>query len=259
MKPITLPQLTAMKGVTAQVWATAYDAWMAKILDEVVEVILVGDSLGMVVQGKENTLPVTLDEMIYHTQMVQRNCQRAFLVTDLPFLSYQTSPQEAIRSAGRVLKEAGAQAVKLEGGKEMAETIHALTRVGIPVVGHLGMTPQSVHAFGGFGKQAKDSQGAKRLLEDAQDICAAGAFAFVLENIPHDLAQQVTRAVPALTIGIGAGGDTDGQVQVFHDLFGLYEDFTPRHAVKFGELGKEMKQMAQNYALAVREKKLISP
>jgi len=258
MKPITLPQLVAMKGGPGQIWATAYDAWMAGIIDEAVDVILVGDSLGMMVQGKENTLPVTLDEMIYHAKMVRRRTSHAFLVVDMPFLSYQISIEDAIRSAGRIIKETGAQAVKLEGGQEMAPTIQALTARGIPVVGHVGMTPQSVHVFGGFGKQGKDLEAAQRILEDAKAISLAGCFAMVLENIPHDLAAQITKEVPAITIGIGAGGDTDGQVQVFHDLFGLDEAFTPRHAVQFGQLGKQMKELAQEYALEVRSKRLVS-
>ncbi len=258
MKPININKLRSKKGEERQVWATAYDAWMASIIDGLVDVILVGDSLGMMVQGQDTTLPVTLDEMIYHTKMVARRCKTSFLVADMPFMSYQPSTAMALESAGRLIKEGGAKAVKLEGGFSQTETIQALTRVGIPVVGHLGMTPQSVHAFGGFGKQAKTEDAKKQLLEEATAVTEAGCFALVLENVPHDIAKEVTEAVSAITIGIGAGGDTDGQVQVFHDLFGLDPNFSPKHAVVYGKMGKEMQEITKRYALEVKEKKLIS-
>ncbi|MDX2471366.1 MAG: 3-methyl-2-oxobutanoate hydroxymethyltransferase [SAR324 cluster bacterium] len=258
MKPINITKLTGKKGTERQVWATAYDAWMASIIDGLVDVILVGDSLGMMVQGQDTTLPVTLDEMIYHTKMVARGCKSSFLVADMPFMSYQVSTSVALESAGRLLKEGGAKAVKLEGGFSQVETIKALTQVGIPVVGHLGMTPQSVHAFGGFGKQAKTENGQKHLLEEALAITEAGCFAVVLENVPHDIARDITQAIGAVTIGIGAGGDTDGQVQVFHDLFGLDPNFSPKHAVVYSQMGTEMQEITKRFAQDVREKKLVS-
>ena len=254
----TLSAQCSKKGQTPVVWATAYDAWGASILDGKVDAILVGDSLGMVVQGHENTLPVTLDEVIYHTKMVARGSKKSFLIADLPFLSYQVSTEEALFSAGRILKESGAQAVKLEGGIRCIPTIKAMVEAGIPVCGHLGMTPQSVHAFGGFGKQAKADDEAKKLIEEAEAISKAGVFAMVLENIPHELAKLVTSSVDCLTIGIGAGGSTDGQVQVFHDLFGLFPDFSPRHAVAYGAMGKEMQDAIDAYAKDVRDKNFIS-
>ena len=217
-----------------------------------------GDSLGNVVQGQNSTLPVTLEEMIYHTKLVRRATKTSLLVADLPFLSYQASLEQGILACGRLVKEAGAQAVKLEGSFELAPLIQALVAMGVPVMAHIGMKPQSVNLYGGFGKQGKDLASHNKMLAEAKALVEAGAFGLLLENIPHDLAAEITSATPAITIGIGAGGETDGQVQVFHDLFGLFDDYSPRHAVPFGQLGKEMKAMAQAYTQAVRDKKLVS-
>jgi len=217
---------------------TCYDATFARLLDESgVDVALVGDSLGMVVQGLPNTLPVTLDEMIYHCRAVSRGIRRAHLVGDMPFGAYQASPEDALRSATRMLKEGGVEAVKLEGGVEMAETVAKLVRVGIPVMGHVGLTPQSVHAMGGFRVQGRDTDSAQRIVLGAQALEAAGAYSIVLEGMPAHVAAEVTRAVSIPTIGIGAGPDCDGQVLVLYDLLGLPGDFTPRFVRRYEELG----------------------
>jgi 3-methyl-2-oxobutanoate hydroxymethyltransferase len=240
------------------VMVTAYDAAMARLVDEAVDSILVGDSLGMVVQGHDTTLPVTLDEIVYHTRMVMRGSRLAFVVADLPFLSYQASVEDAVRAGGRCLKEGGAQGVKLEGGAAFAPHVRALVTCGIPVVGHLGVTPQSIHALGGFGKQAKSEDGARRLMDDALALQEAGAAMIVLENIPHPLAAEVSARLAVPTIGIGAGGRCDGQVQVFHDLFGLIPEFTPRHAVRYGNCGEAIRAAIAEYAGDVRAKKFVS-
>ncbi len=255
---LTINDLQQKKNTVPIVMATAYDSWMARIIDEIVDSILVGDSLGMVVQGHETTLPVTLDEMIYHTRMVVRGSRHAFVICDMPFLSYQSSVRDAVISAGRCLKEGFAQAVKLEGGKSIVAQIEAITHSGIPVIGHLGLTPQSINIIGGYKKQAKSKADADLLLEDAIAIEAAGAGLLVLENIPHGLGKLVSESLSIPTIGIGAGPDCDGQVQVFHDLFGLNPDFLPRHATKFCESGTDMINATQKYANQVRTKKFIS-
>ncbi|MDH4121146.1 MAG: 3-methyl-2-oxobutanoate hydroxymethyltransferase [Deltaproteobacteria bacterium] len=254
---LDLKTLRDMKGKTPICAVTCYDAAMARLLDQEVDVLLVGDSLAMVVQGHDNTLPVTLEEMIYHTRMVARGSTHAFLLADLPFLSYQTSVEDAVRSAGRLLKEGGAQMVKLEGGRAVVPQVTALAGYGIPVMGHLGLTPQSVHAIG-YGKQGKDSAAAQTLLSDAAALEQAGAAMLLLENIPHDLAEQVSRQSSLPTIGIGAGPGCDGQVQVLHDLAGWIPDFTPRHAVKYMEGGKALQEAARRYAQDVRERKFLS-
>ncbi|MGK0290289.1 MAG: 3-methyl-2-oxobutanoate hydroxymethyltransferase [bacterium] len=255
---IAIKKIQAMKNETPIIMATAYDAWMARMVDPDVDCILIGDSLGMVVQGFDSTIPVTLDEIIYHTKMVARGSQNAFLIADLPFLTYQTSVEDAVLSAGRCLKEGMAQAVKLEGGKPVLPQIQAISSYGIPVVAHLGLTPQSIHAFGGFGKQGKTDSAANELIENAQAVEKAGACMLVVENIPHDLAKKVCSAVQIPVIGIGAGADCDGQVQVFHDLFGLDPDFSPRHAVPFMDGGKQIREAVQQYAKAVRSGELVS-
>lgn len=254
----SIPSLVKKKGESKIVVVTAYDACSASLVDGIVDMILVGDSLGMVVQGKENTIPVTLDEMIYHTKMVVRGSEKATIIVDLPFMSYQTSVMDALHSSGRCLKEAGAQAVKLEGGSSVVPQIKAIVNAGIPVVGHLGLTPQSIHIFGGYGKQAKSERDADKLIEDALAIQDAGVSMIVLENIPHELAKNVTEKLKIPTIGIGAGGGCDGQVQVFHDLFGLYPDFTPRHAVTYAHCGTEIREAIQKYTDDVRAGGFIS-
>jgi len=254
----SIPSTTNKKGESKIVVVTAYDACSAKLVDGIVDMILVGDSLGMVVQGNENTIPVTLDEMIYHTKMVVRGSEHSVIAVDLPFLTYQTSVTDAIYSSGRCLKEGGAQAVKLEGGFSVAPQIKGIVDAGIPVIGHLGLTPQSVHIFGGYGKQAKSEAEANKLVEDALAIQDAGVCMIVLENIPHDLAEKVSKLLKIPTIGIGAGGGCDGQVQVFHDLFGLYPDFMPRHAVRYAQCGSEIREAVQKYRDDVRSGEFIS-
>jgi len=255
---ITLKDILKKKGKTPIVMATAYDAWTAKIVDEAVDCILIGDSLGMVVQGHDTTIPVTLDDMIYHTRMVMRGSQNAFVISDLPFLSYQCSISEAVFSAGQCLKEGYAQAVKLEGGEFVVPQIKAMSQSGIPVVAHLGLTPQSINVLGKYNKQAKSKSAGDQLLKDAEMVEEAGANMLVLENIPYDLAKQVTEHLNIPTIGIGAGSDCDGQVQVFHDLFGLDPKFTPRHATKFANCGADMVKGVQKYAKEVRSGNFMS-
>lgn len=235
---------------------TAYDYPSARLVDEAgADVILVGDTLGMVVLGYDTTLPVTMDDMIHHTKAVVRGSQRALVVGDMPFMSYQVSPEEALRNAGRFLREAGCQAVKLEGGAHMAATVKRLVEVGIPVMGHIGLTPQSVNQLSGFKVQGKTPAAAVRLLNDAHALEEAGAFAIVLETIPAPLAQLITERVSVPTIGIGAGPGTDGQVQVFHDLLGLFTAFTPKHARRYGEVGDLIRRSVADYVADVRNRR----
>jgi 3-methyl-2-oxobutanoate hydroxymethyltransferase len=231
---------------------TAYDYPTARAVDQAgIDVILVGDSLGMVVLGYENTLPVTMDEMIHHCKAVARGASQALLVGDMPFLSYQISSEEAIRNAGRFLQEGRMEAVKLEGGQERLETVRAIVDVGIPVMGHLGLTPQSVHQIGGFRPQATNAAAASRLLEDAQALQEAGCFSLVLESIPDQLARLVSKRLEIPTIGIGAGIGCDGQVLVTHDLLGLFDRFTPRFAKRYAELHAEMARAIAAYKAEV--------
>lgn len=233
---------------------TAYDAPTAHWVEAAgIPAILVGDSLGMVVQGQETTLPVTLDEMIYHGRMVMRGSSTALIIIDLPFMTYQVSIEQALTNAGRVMQETGAGAVKLEGGVSMAATIARLVSAGIPVMGHVGMTPQSVHQFGGFRLQGKSEDAAARVLADALAVEAAGAFAMVLETLPAALGQQITARLHIPTIGIGAGPDCDGQVQVIHDLLGLIDGFTPRHARRYATLGDSIREAVRTYSDEVRQ------
>lgn len=227
---------------------TAYDYSMAKLIDEAgVNTILVGDSLGNVMLGYENTLPVTIEDMIHHTKAVTRGAKNAFIVTDMTFMSYQVSVQDALINAGRLIKEGGANAVKLEGGKEVVPQIEAIVQASIPVVGHLGLTPQSIHAFGGYRVQGKTEQAAKKLIEDAKAVEQAGACMLVLECVPAKLAKIITESLSIPTIGIGAGPDCDGQVLVYHDMLGMFSDFTPKFAKRFAEIGEEMKRAFQSY------------
>jgi 3-methyl-2-oxobutanoate hydroxymethyltransferase len=213
---------------------TAYDATFSRMLDEGgADILLVGDSLGMVVQGQATTLPVTMDEMLYHCRAVARGSKRAQLVGDMPFMSYQVSIDEAVRNAGRFLAEGGMHAVKLEGGADMAATIRRITHAGIPVMGHVGLTPQSVHAMGGFRVQGKGVEEAQRVMDDARAVAEAGAFAIVLEGVPAQLASRITAELPIPTIGIGAGPHCDGQVLVCYDLLGLTPDRTPKFVKKY--------------------------
>lgn len=219
---------------------TAYDYPFARIVDEAgIDVILVGDSLGMVVQGLENTLPVTMDEMIYHTKMVARGVSSALIIGDMPFMSYQTGIADALRNAGRFLKEAGAAAVKMEGGAEIADHIRAMKKSDIPVMAHIGLTPQSIHRMGGYKVQGKTEESARRLLEEARIVEDAGAFSLLLEAIPMDLASQISSELSIPTIGIGAGPGCDGQVLVLHDVIGLFERFIPKFIKRYANLKEE--------------------
>lgn len=227
---------------------TAYDYPFARIVDEAgIDGILVGDSLGMVVQGLENTLPVTMDEMIYHTKMVSRAAKSAIIIGDMPFMSYQAGIEDAVRNAGRFLKEAGASAVKLEGGAEVIEQIKAMTRSDIPVMAHIGLTPQSIHRMGGYKVQGKTEEAAKRLLQEAHMVEEAGAFSLLLEAIPMKLAKRITRELSIPTIGIGAGPFCDGQVLVLHDVIGMFERFVPKFVKRYANLKEEALKAIINY------------
>ncbi len=226
---------------------TAYDALFTRIVEQAgLEVILVGDSLGMVVQGKPNTLSVTMDDMLYHTSMVAQAAQRALVIGDMPFLSYQTSLDEAVRNAGRFL-QAGAGAVKIEGGMPVIDRVEAMTRFGIPVMGHVGMTPQSVNQSGGYRVQGKDRPEAERILQEAKALEAAGAFAVVLECVPSSLANTITQELTIPTIGIGAGQGCDGQVLVLYDLLGLFDDFVPKFVKPYATLKADALQALKQY------------
>lgn len=233
---------------------TAYDYSMAKMVDVAgIDSVLVGDSLGMVFQGNESTLPVTLDEMIYHTKAVVRGVKNALVVADMPFLSYHVSKGEAVRNAGRMIKEGGAEAVKMEGGALFSETIKAVVDAQIPVMGHIGLTPQSVNAFGGFKVQGKDEQSARRIWEDARLLEEAGVFAITLECIPDKLAQLITKSLRIPTIGIGAGSGCDGQVLVINDMLGMFGDFAPRFVKRYARLNTEITAAVRDYMAEVRE------
>jgi len=257
-KRVTVPDIGRMKAAGERItMVTAYDWTFARLLDEAgVDMLLVGDSLGMVVQGHETTIPVTLDEMVYHTRMVARGAKRALVVGDLPFGSYQGGPDRAVESAIRLVKDGGAQCVKLEGGLAMAETIERIASIDIPVVGHVGLTPQSVHRIGGHRVQgrrhASTPGGRERVIEDAKAVEAAGAFAVVLECIPLDLAAEITQTLTIPTIGIGAGVHCDGQVLVLHDLVGFNDAWTPRFAKRYAELGRAVVEAAQAYVGEVK-------
>ncbi|MGB5809110.1 MAG: 3-methyl-2-oxobutanoate hydroxymethyltransferase [Polyangiales bacterium] len=253
-RPVTVPALRQMKRKGQRIaMVTAYDATFARLFDQAgIDVLLVGDSLGMVVQGQTSTLPVTVDEVIYHCRAVARGTRRAHIVGDMPFLSWQVSPEEALRNAARFLSEGGAAAVKLEGGVDAAPTIARIVRAGIPVMGHVGLTPQSVHAMGGFRVQGKTERGAERVLADALAVADAGAYALVLEGVPTDLAQQITAAVSIPTIGIGAGVHCDGQVLVCYDLLGLTPDLKPKFVKRYAEFFEEGIEAAQRYKDEVR-------
>ncbi|HEY6879089.1 MAG TPA: 3-methyl-2-oxobutanoate hydroxymethyltransferase [Polyangiales bacterium] len=251
---LTVPAIRAMKTRGERIaMVTAYDATFAQMIDEGgADMLLVGDSLGMVVQGLDSTLPVTVDEMIYHCRAVARGARRAMVVGDLPFMSWQLSTEQALKNAGRFLSEGGAQAVKLEGGVEAAETVRRLVTLGIPVVGHIGLLPQSVHAMGGFRVQGKTEAAAEAVLEDALAIAEAGAFAIVMEGIPSDLAERITRSVDVPTIGIGAGVSCDGQVLVCYDLLGLTPNLRPKFVKRYAELFRDGKQAVESYCAEVK-------
>ena len=256
----TAPVDTARKKITTHTFQikkkkrqpismlTAYDYPTALAMDQAgVDSILVGDSLGMVVLGYENTLPVTMDDMLHHCKAVSRGAKSALLIGDMPFMSYQLSPQEALRNAGRFLQEAGMDAIKLEGGKERLDTIRLIISAGIPVMGHLGLTPQSVHQLGGFRAQGKLASAAEQILEDAHLLQKAGCFSLVLESIPAKLAEYISQRLDIPTIGIGAGAGCDGQVLVTHDMLGLFDRFTPRFVKKYADLHGELGRAFSEY------------
>ena len=254
---VTVPAVLAAKGERKLTMLTAYDYTFARIADAAgVDMLLVGDSLGMVVQGNENTLGVTVDEMVYHARMVVRGRRRALVVGDMPFLSYQVSTTEAVANAGRFIKEAGVEAVKVEGGLNVAETVARLVDIDIPVVGHIGLTPQSIHRMGGHkvqGRRSGNAPGASdRLLADARALAKAGVFAIVIEGVPADLAAAITASVAVPTIGIGAGAGCDGQVLVLHDVLGLEERIVPKFVKRYAELGREAAGAIGEYVREVR-------
>lgn len=257
-KRVTIHELRRMKGAGEKIAVvTAYDATSARLVDKGgVDVVLVGDSVGMVMQGHESTLPVTLDQMIYHCASVRRGLarsnSRAHLVGDMPFGSYQASPDEAVKNAMRMVAEGGVEAVKLEGGSEFAEVIGRIVRAGIPVMGHIGLTPQSVHKMGGYVVQGRDGEKAQKLIQDAHALEAAGCYAVVLECIPAELARLVSSQLGIPTIGIGAGVHTDGQVLVYHDLLGLETEFKPRFVKRFAELGPAAVAGVEAYVAEVK-------
>ena len=255
----TVADIKAMKQAGEKiVMLTAYDYPSARIAEEAgVDMLLVGDSLGMVVLGYDSTVPVTIEEMLHHSKAVARGSDRALIVTDLPFMTYQTSIEDAMRNAGRLLQEGGARAVKLEGGVHMAETVRRLTQIGIPVVGHIGLTPQSVHQLSGYKVQGRTPEAAERLMEDAVALQQAGAFAVVLETIPAPLAAVISQRIRIPTIGIGAGAGCDGQVQVWHDLLTYatpsMAGYQPRHVKRFANAGEVMHDAIARYAAEVRD------
>jgi 3-methyl-2-oxobutanoate hydroxymethyltransferase len=250
---VTTAAIRQKKGVEKIVVLTAYDVAFARLADKAgVDAVLVGDTLGMVVQGQTSTLPVTVDEMIYHARMVGRGISRAHLVVDMPFMSYQASAEDGMHAAGRLMKEGGAEAVKLEGGEEVAELVARLVKAGIPVMGHVGMTPQSVHQYGGFKTQGRTEDQRRHIIAGAEALAQAGAYAIVLEAMPSTVAVEVTQAVPVPTIGIGAGASCDGQVLVMHDLLGMDPVWQPRFVRRYAELGKEIERAFGAYAADVR-------
>jgi 3-methyl-2-oxobutanoate hydroxymethyltransferase len=252
---VTVPGIKSMKEQGEKItMLTAYDTPFARILDKAgVDILLVGDSVGSVVAGYPNTLPVTIEEMIYHTRAVVRGTERALVVIDMPFMSYQISIEDAKLNAGRMIKESGAEAVKLEGGVTMKETIEAIVAIDIPVMGHIGLTPQSVHQMGGFKVQGKVEEQKQKIVADAVAVEEAGAFSVVLECIPTELAQEITEQLSIPTIGIGAGVHCDGQVLVIHDLLGLLGDFRPKFVKSYVDLRKVISQAVEEYMKEVRK------
>src|SRR5260221_86603 len=253
---VTTKTVMTMKNAGEKItMLTAYDYLVAKYLDQVgIDIILVGDSLGNVVQGYETTLPVTVDDMIYHAKAVKRIVKNALIVVDMPFMSFQTSADDAVRNAGRIMKEVGVGAVKLEGGRYIAEIVKHLVKVGIPVMGHLGLTPQAINKFGTYEVRAQSKQEALELLQDAKILAKAGVFAIVLEKIPSSLAKKVTESISVPTIGIGAGPHCDGQVLVVYDMLGLTEEFKPRFVCRYGELAEMMRGAFRSYIADVKSK-----
>lgn len=253
-KRVTIPVILGRKNSEHKITAlTAYDYSFARILDSTgIDIVLVGDSLGMVSLGYENTLPVTMDEIIAHTRAVKRGLHNPLLVGDMPFMSYHVSDEQAIANAGRIIQEGGAEAVKLEGGVRMAGRVAAIVQAGIPVMGHVGLTPQSVHQFGGYKVQGKNQFDARQILQDALALEKAGVFSIVLEGIPEDLGQKITRELKIPSIGIGAGPGCDGQILVLHDLLGLNSDFCPKFVKRYVDLKTQIESAVQQYVQEVR-------
>jgi 3-methyl-2-oxobutanoate hydroxymethyltransferase len=253
-KKITVPDIIDMKAQGEKIVSlTAYDHLMAHLLDNSgIDIILVGDSAGMVVAGFDSTIPVTMDMMIYHVAAVRRGTTHALLVADMPYLSYQTGWENAVKNAGRFLQEGGAEAVKLEGGEEIADTIHKLTSLGIPVMGHLGLTPQSINHFGSYRVVGSEQTERDKMISDARLLQEAGVFSIVLEKIPAQLADEITSLLKIPTIGIGAGNKCDGQVLVTHDMLGMFEKFQPKFARRYAELAEIMRNAFQQYAKDVK-------
>ncbi len=256
-KKITTRAIVELKRNNIKITAlTAYDYLIARLLDRAgIDMILVGDSVGNVFQGNDTTLPVTLDEMIYHTKAVMRGVKRAMVIVDMPFMSFQNTVEEAFKNAGRIMKETGAGGVKLEGGRRVADAIRKITEAGIPVCGHLGLTPQSIHQFGGYLPRGKSKEESEIILEDAKILEEAGAFALVLEKIPHKLAKQVSESIEIPTIGIGAGSDCDGQILVVYDMLGMIEDFHPRFVRKYENMAEDASEAFRRFIADVRDKK----
>ncbi len=251
---VSINAIKEMKGKKEKiVMLTSYDYSTAKLVDEAgIPLILVGDSLGMVILGYDSTIPVTMDVMIHHTKAVVRGTKQAMVIGDMPFMTYQISTEETLRNAARFMQEGGAQAVKLEGGVTVADTVKRIVDCGIPVMGHIGLTPQSVHQFGGHKVQGKTPEAAERLLQDARALEQAGAFAVVLELVPAPLSKLITQKIGIPTIGIGAGPDCDGQVQVISDLLGLFSDFVPKHAKQYAKLAGSIKTALASYIEEVK-------
>jgi len=258
---VTIPQILKKKADGEKIaMLTAYDYPFAQILDKAgVDIILVGDSLGMVFAGYPNTLPVRLEDLIYHTQAVVRGVKNALIVADMPFMSYQVSIEEARRNCGRAIKEGGAEAVKLEGGANMDDIIRALVDIDIPVMGHVGLTPQSIHRMGGYKVQGREKKQWKRILQDARAVENAGAFAVVLEGIPMELAREITSTLKIPTIGIGAGVHCSGQVLVIHDLLGIFDEFNPTFVKRYANLHAVITQAVKEYIKEVKEKRFPGP
>ena len=260
-KRVRIPDLLEKKARGEKIgMLTAYDATMARLFDRAgVDALLVGDSLGMVILGEETTLTVTLDAVVHHTRAVSRGARRALVVADMPFLTYQVSTAEAIRNAGRLIQEGGATAVKIEGGAPVAETVHRLVDAGIPVMGHVGLTPQSVHQLGGFRAVGRQQHEAQEIIEGARILEQAGAFAVVLESIPSEVAAQITHELKVPTIGIGAGPECDGQVLVSYDAFGLFDEFLPRFVKRYASVGETLVEAAKEYLADIREGRFPAP
>ena len=261
MKKVRIPDLAEKKRSGQRItMLTAYDATMARLMDRAgIDVLLVGDSLGMVVLGHDTTIPVTLEAMIHHTRAVCKGAGRALVVADMPFLTYQVSVAEAVRNAGRLMQEGGASGVKLEGGRSIVDVVRRLVDIGIPVMGHIGLTPQSVHKLGGYHPVGASPEEADQLMDDARALEQNGAFAIVLESLPASVAQTITAELKIPTIGIGAGIHCDGQVLVCYDAFGLFDEFVPRFVKRYANLGEQMVEATRQYIDDVREGRFPGP